>query len=290
MLVFEKAPAKINLTLDILSKREDGFHEIRTILTSIDLVDQLVFLKQKTPLISLYSDSKAIPLNKDNLVFKAALLLQQKFKIPYGVKIFIKKKIPVAAGLAGGSSDAAATLRALNRLWCCNLKMDQLKEMAKDLGSDVSYCLFNRTCVALGRGEKLKFLPPLPFFWLVLAVPPLKVFTASIYEKYSFLSNQDKGYNNFFTSKMLLHIANKDYKGIVNSLGNCLEKVTTVLYPEVLKIKELMMQYGADGVLMSGSGPAVFGLVRTYEKAKRIYNSLKKVLKNVYIARNFGDV
>lgn len=279
-MIYEQAPAKINLTLDTLYRREDGFHEVEMIMTSVDLIDRLSFEPLAQDKIELHCDSAYIPSDRRNLVYQAAELLKQTFNIKQGVKINLQKKIPVAAGLAGGSADCAAAFRGLNRLWQLNLTLDQLAELASQLGSDIPYCIYNKTALCQGRGEKLKFLSALPNAWCILAKPNISVSTAEIYGA---LNCQQASHPN--TSQALTAIANKDYKLLCQSLGNSLESVTLTKYPQVTQLKQIMTKAGADAILMSGSGPTVFALVHHENQVRRIYNALRGCCHEVYAVR-----
>jgi len=281
MKIYEKAPAKINLVLDVLRKREDGYHEVEMIMTMVDLADRIELMEIPGDTIVLSCQAGYVPLDEKNLAFQAAKLMKERYHVRKGVYIHLNKKIPVAAGLAGGSSDAAATLRGLNRLWNLNLSTAELQQLGAELGSDVPYCVAGGTAISRGRGEILEPIPSLPKCWVILAKPPINVSTAAIYEQL----NIDKIDNHPSVQKMKEAITKKDYEQICRSLGNVLENVTLSLYPEVGRIKKSMIKLGADGVLMSGSGPTVFGLVRRESKLIRIYNGLRGFCKEVYAVR-----
>lgn len=279
-MIYEQAPAKINLTLDTLYRRDDGFHEVEMIMTSVDLIDRLSFELLDKDTIELHCDSAYIPTDQRNLVYQAATLLKQKFHVKQGVRIHLQKKIPVAAGLAGGSADCAAAFRGLNKLWQLNLTLDELATLSSQLGSDIPYCIYNKTALCRGRGEQLQFLNPLPNAWCILAKPNISVSTADVYGA---LNCQQAPHPN--TSQALHAIATSDYKGLCQSLGNSLESVTLQKYPQVLKLKEIMIKAGADAVLMSGSGPTVFALVHHENQVRRIYNALRGCCQEVYSVR-----
>ncbi|HEX7056191.1 MAG TPA: 4-(cytidine 5'-diphospho)-2-C-methyl-D-erythritol kinase [Bacilli bacterium] len=281
MIVYEKAPAKINLSLDILGKRADGYHEVEMVMASIDLFDRLELAELTEDRIVVSSQAGFIPLDERNLAYQAADLMKREFNIKQGVKIHIDKRIPVAAGLAGGSSDAAATLRGLNRLWKLDIPLTQLAELSATLGSDVPYCVTGGTAVARGRGEALEKLPSPPACWVVLARPPLTVSTADIYEQY----RVGEGDQPRFTKGVVQAVYARDFHQLCHSLGNHLESVTLRLYPQVNKIKRTILQMGADGALMSGSGPAVFALANRESKAKRMMRGLRGFCRDVYMVR-----
>jgi 4-diphosphocytidyl-2-C-methyl-D-erythritol kinase len=281
MKIFEKAPAKINLSLDVLYKREDGYHEVEMVMTMVDLADRIEMQELPRDTIIISSQAGYIPLDEKNLAFQAARLIKDRYDVKQGVYIHLDKKIPVAAGLAGGSSDAAAALRGLNRLWKLDIPLAELQKLGAELGSDVPFCVSGGTAVARGRGEKLEIIASPPQCWVVLAKPPINVSTSDVYGR--FKANDIS--NHPSTATILEAIQNKDFDQLCGGLGNVLEKVTLQLYPEVRHLKECMQKLGADGVLMSGSGPTVFGLVSKEAKVPRIYNGLRGFCKDVYAVR-----
>jgi 4-diphosphocytidyl-2-C-methyl-D-erythritol kinase len=281
MKIYEKAPAKINLLLDVLHKRNDGFHEVEMIMTMVDLADRLEMEELPRDTIIISSQAGYIPLDEKNLAFQAARLIKDRYDVRKGVYIHLDKHIPVAAGLAGGSSDAAATLRGLNRLWGLNIADEELRNLGAELGSDVPYCVTGGTAIARGRGEKLEMIEAPPQCWVVLAKPPINVSTADVYGR--FRVGDLKSHPS--TASMLQAIREGSFHGMCEELGNVLESVTLPLYPEVQQLKETMHKLGADGVLMSGSGPTVFGLVAKEAKAARIYNGLRGFCKEVFVVR-----
>lgn len=279
--IYEKAPAKINLMLDVLHKRPDGYHEVEMIMTMVDLADRLEMEALSRDTIIISSQAGYIPLDEKNLAFQAAKLIKERYDVRSGVYIHLDKNIPVAAGLAGGSSDAAATLRGLNRLWDLRIPMEELKQLGAELGSDVPFCITGGTALATGRGELLTPLPNPPQCWVVLAKLPINVSTAEIYGR--FRSNDVMAHPS--ADRMRQAIERLSFQGVCEELGNVLEEVTLKLYPEVAHLKETMLKLGADGVLMSGSGPTVFGLVSKESKVSRIYNGLRGFCKEVYAVR-----
>lgn len=281
MKVFEKAPAKINLSLDVLHKRQDGYHEVEMIMTMVDLADRLEMRELPRDTIIISSQVGYIPVDEKNLAFQAARLIKERYDVRRGVYIHLDKKIPVAAGLAGGSSDAAATLRGLNRLWQLELSVEELMELGAELGSDVPFCVRGGTALATGRGERLQSLPSPPQGWAILAKPPINVSTADVYGR---LRASEINHHPS-TPDMIKAIEREDFAQICDNLGNVLEEVTLELHPEVQRLKECMIKLGAEGVLMSGSGPTVFGLVAKQAKAVKIYNGLRGFCKEVYAVR-----
>lgn len=281
MKVFEKAPAKINLSLDVLHKREDGYHEVEMVMTMVDLADRIEMQELPRDTIIISSQAGYIPLDEKNLAFQAAKLIKDRYDVKQGVYIHLDKKIPVAAGLAGGSSDAAAALRGLNRLWKLNIPTEDLQRLGAELGSDVPFCVTGGTAVARGRGEKLEPIESPPQCWVVLAKPPINVSTSEIYGKLRANAIQ----HHPSTARVIEAIQQKRFDHLCDNLGNVLEEVTLDLYPEVRQLKDCMIRLGADGVLMSGSGPTVFGLVSKEAKVPRIYNGLRGFCKDVYAVR-----
>ncbi|RIX49287.1 4-(cytidine 5'-diphospho)-2-C-methyl-D-erythritol kinase [Paenibacillus nanensis] len=281
MKIYEKAPAKINLLLDVLRKRNDGYHEVEMIMTMVDLADRLEMEELPRDTIIISSQVGYIPLDEKNLAFQAARLIKERYNVRKGVYIHLDKKIPVAAGLAGGSSDAAATLRGLNRLWGLGISEDELCDLGAELGSDVPFCVKGGTAIARGRGEKLEHIAHPPQCWVVLAKPPINVSTADVYGKLR--ANEITQHPSIANMRDALERGS--FQDMCDGLGNVLENVTLELYPEVLQLKESMIRLGADGVLMSGSGPTVFGLVSKEAKLPRIYNGLRGFCKEVYVVR-----
>lgn len=282
-MIYETAPAKINLTLDTLYKREDGYHEVEMIMTTIDLNDRLTFECRDDGEIIIDVEHNFVPSDHRNLAYKAAKLMQDRYNIKEGVKISLEKSIPISAGLAGGSSDAAATFRGLNELWGINESLETLSQLASEIGSDISFCIYGKTALCQGRGEKITHLPKPPSAWVVIAKPDIGVSTPEIYGALD-LGNKDE----VQTQACLKAIKNNDYASMCQSLGNSLEKVTMQLYPEVEKLKNTMSNTGVDAALMSGSGPTIYGFVQKERQAKQVYNALMGCCNDVYIARLLG--
>ncbi|GEB34014.1 4-diphosphocytidyl-2-C-methyl-D-erythritol kinase [Brevibacillus sp. 1238] len=280
-----KAPAKINLTLDVLAKRPDGYHEVEMVMTTVDLADRVDLTLREDGEITLDCSASFVPDDIRNHAYKAAVLLKERYQVRQGVRLYIDKQIPVAAGLAGGSSDAAATLRGLNQLWNLGLSLDELAEIGAEIGSDVPFCVYGGTALAKGRGEQITHLGTPAPCWVILAKPPIGVSTPDVYGNL----RVDKIDNHPDTRQMLQAISEQDFSLMCQSLGNVLENVTLSLYPQVRQIKELMIASGADGVLMSGSGPTVFALVQKEAKVHRIYNALRGFVKDVFVVRMLGS-
>jgi len=279
-----KAPAKINLSLDVLHKRPDGYHEVKMVMTTIDLADRIELVPLASDAIKIVSHNRFVPDDHRNLAYQAAKLLKETFGIRKGVAISITKTIPVAAGLAGGSSDAAATLRGLNKLWQLGLTLDELAELGAKIGSDVSFCVYGGTALATGRGEKIEHIPAPPPCWVILAKPTIGVSTADVYRNLNLqrIIHPD-------VDGMVQAIKDRDYERICSLVGNALEDVTLRMHPEVAHIKEQMKRFGADAVLMSGSGPTVFGLVQYDSRLQRIYNGLRGFCDQVFAVRLLGE-
>ena len=275
-----KATAKLNLALDILGKRDDGYHELETVMAMVDLADYLDFSLRLDGNIKLESSSNAVPEDGRNLIVKAGLLLQRRFQVTKGATIKLDKKIPISAGMAGGSSDAAATLHGLKQLWELNLSLDELAEIGAEIGSDVSFCVYGGVAMCNGRGEKITPLPSLPPCWVVLAKPAISVSTRDVF---SHLEVNDIQHQH--SEKMLAAIASGDYYQMVEALGNDLEDYSLEKYAEISYLKKQFEAFGADAVLMSGTGPTVFAIVKTEKKAKRLYNSVSGFCKNVHMVR-----
>ncbi|GAA3343419.1 4-(cytidine 5'-diphospho)-2-C-methyl-D-erythritol kinase [Lysinibacillus fusiformis] len=283
-MLYVKAPAKINLTLDVLYKRPDNFHEVEMVMTTVDLADRISLESREDGVIQIISTDNFVPNDHRNFAYQAARLIKDTYGIKQGVSITIEKEIPIAAGLAGGSSDAAATLKGLNELWNLGLSIDELAELGAKIGSDVSFCVYGGTALATGRGEIIKEIPAPPNCWVVLAKPKIGVSTAEVYG-----GLKVEGLEHPNTKKMIKAIETKDYELLCSSLGNVLETVTFKLHPEVVMLKEQMKRFGADATLMSGSGPTVFGLVDSEARVSRIYNGLRGFCEEVYAVRILGE-
>ncbi|TFJ93004.1 4-(cytidine 5'-diphospho)-2-C-methyl-D-erythritol kinase [Lentibacillus salicampi] len=280
MVLFERAPAKINLSLDVLGKREDGFHEVEMIMTTVDLADRIELNTIDTDIIDVSTDSQYVPNDERNIAYKAALLFKNKYQLHHGVHIAIQKNIPVSAGLGGGSSDAAAVLRGLNRMWSVGASLDELVELGATLGSDVPFCIHGCTALGTGHGEKIHTLASPPSCYVVLAKPNIGISTRHIFPKVTMDTLHHPQ-----TDKVMRSLEEKDFGRLCHYIGNALESVTFSLYPDVRRIKDKMLQTGADGAVMSGSGPTVVGLTSHFSKARRIYNGLRGFCDEVYVVR-----
>ena len=267
-----QAFAKINLGLDVLGKREDGYHEVRMIMQTIRMYDQLDMRKSVEPGIHLTTNKKYIPVDENNLVWRTAKLMMDTCGIMEGVSIHLHKVIPVAAGMAGGSSDAAATLVGMNRLFHCGLSKEKLMELGVQIGADVPYCVLRGTALAEGIGEKLTVLPPMPDCWILIGKPGISVSTKYVYTTLDL--NTDTVHPDIDGMKKALEDGN--LYGITERMGNVLQDVTIPAYPEVERIKEQMKTLGAVNAMMSGSGPTVFGIFDNEEKAQEACQKLRE--------------
>ena len=285
-----KAYGKINLGLDVVRRREDGYHEVRMVMQTVGIYDtiDLVRIPQKT--IKVETNLYYLPNDSNNLVYKAAKLLMDEFGIQEGVSIKLQKFIPVAAGMAGGSSDAAAVLFGVNKIFRLGLTMSQLMERGVKIGADVPYCLMRGTALAEGIGEKLTRLPSVPQCQVLIAKPPVNVSTKYVYENLH--ANDLRAEEHPDIDGMVEAIRSSDLHGIVKRFGNVLERVTLKEYPVIGEIKDKMKKLGAVGTLMSGSGPTVFGLFENPQLAANAYEELRygeasKLTKQVYLTNFF---
>lgn len=275
-----KALAKINIGLDVIGKREDGYHDVRMIMQSIHLYDRVEMKKTRSPQIRVETNLYYLPVNEDNLVYRAAKLMKEEFQIKEGVRITLQKFIPVAAGLAGGSSDAAAVIVGMNRIFNLGLKQDKMMELGLRLGADVPFCIMRGTALAEGIGEKLTALPPMPKCPILIAKPGIAVSTKSVYEDLRLT----EGMEHPDIDRIAENIKAKNLRGIADSMGNILETVTIPKYPVIREIKKLMKENGALNAMMSGSGPTVFGIFSNEKEIRRAYDAMKQsgLAKQVY--------
>ena len=251
-----KARAKINLGLDVLGKREDGYHEVRMVMQTIGIYDRLILTKIPEEEIRITSNLAFLPVNENNLIYKAIKLLKDEYHFPGGVSVDLNKFIPVAAGMAGGSTDAASTMFGVNRLFGLNLSMGKMMELGVRLGADVPYCVMRGTALAEGIGEKLTRITPVPHMWILIAKPQINVSTRLVYEQLDMGGIQKHP----DIDGIIRAIEAQDVVRIAQSMGNVLENVTVPLYPVIETIKQDMLSHGAINAMMSGSGPTVFGI------------------------------
>lgn len=276
-----KASAKINLGLDVIRKREDGYHEVKMIMQTISLYDKIILEKTDKKGITLSIDKSFLPADETNLAYKAAKLLMDEFDVNEGVHIDMKKYIPIAAGMAGGSADAAAVLYGVNKMFRLGLSVEDLKERGVKIGADVPYCIMRGTALSEGIGEILTPLPAPPSCKVLVLKPPINVSTKYVYENLH--ANELKYHPDI--DGMVEAIKNSDLDTMVSKMGNVLETVTVKEYPIIQEIKDLMIENGAISSLMSGSGPTVFGLFNDEEKASAAYMKLKEkdISKQIYL-------
>ena len=287
-----KASGKINLFLNVAKDgRSDGYHEIKSIMQSISLSDELTFTISRNTItnardslngISITSYNVDIPIDQKKQVNKDTMLLINTFNLhsKYNIVINIEKHIPVCSGLAGGSTNAAATLIALNKLLNLGIDHGNLIRLAGKVGSDVPFCISGGTVLAEGRGEKLQVLPDLPFFWVTLATNGKKFHSRDIYEKFDRIGKEKKSIH----KELVNNISNKNYKGFFGNLSNDLEDVATKEDAGIINIKEKALKLGADTVQMTGSGPTVFAICEDLITAKRVFEGLKSSSVKTYLS------
>lgn len=281
-----KSRAKINLSIDVLGKREDGYHLVEMIMQTIDLYDIIKITELSSDNIIIKSNSDDIPLDDNNIVCKAINLLKDKFNINKGIEIFIQKNIPIAAGMAGGSSNAAAVLVGLNKLWRLNLSELDLQELAFKLGADVPFCISGKAALAQGVGEKLSFIKGLPKdISILICKPEIFVSTKDVYEGLDLNNIQIRPNNN----KLLEYLRRENILSLAKNMVNVLESVTSRNYREIKYIEDIMMENGALGSMMSGSGPTVFGLYKNREDALKSEKELLKKYKQVYLVNSSDE-
>ena len=282
-----KALAKINLGLDVVRRREDGYHEVRMVMQTIHLYDQLLIQKSETPGIQIHSNLSFLPVNENNLVYKAGKLLMDEFDIHTGVSVELNKRIPVATGMAGGSTDAAAMLYGMNQLFGLKLKRKDLMERGVQIGADVPYCIMRGTALAEGIGEKLSSLPPMVKCPVLIAKPAVSVSTKFVYQNLKL--NEQTPHPDI--DALITDIRNSDLDNICADMGNVLETVTIPNYPVIAQIKEQMLKSGAKASMMSGSGPTVFGLFGDEETARRARAEMKAsgLAKQVYLTSIYNN-
>lgn len=282
-----KALAKINLGLDVVRRREDGYHEVRMIMQTIHLYDRLDIAKCPEPGIHITSNLSFLPVNENNLIYKAGKMLMDEFGIDSGVTVKLNKRIPVAAGMAGGSTDAAAMLYGMNELFDLKLKRSDLMERGVKIGADVPYCILRGTALAEGIGEQLTALSPMVKCPVLIAKPQISVSTKFVYENLKL----DENTLHPDIDRLIRDIENKDLQAIAGHMGNVLESVTIPNYPIIAEIKELMRKSGAVNAMMSGSGPTVFGLFADDETAQRAYEDMQRsgLAKQVYLTSIYNN-
>lgn len=286
-MITERAQAKLNLSLDILGVRNDGFHEVEMILQSIDLADEIFISRSTVAGINLIVEPSDIegadllPLDDNNLVVKAARIMFDHCNLDGGLDIRLKKNIPIGAGLAGGSTDAAAILRAVNRLCDLNLSSDLLRDLAKEIGSDVPFCVEGGTALATGRGERLTPLPTLPSIPIVLVKPQGSVATAWAYKSY----DADPSPEHPDTLQLIEAIKIGDVEAVGELMFNVLERITVKLHPSIVNIKQKLIDAGAVAAVMSGSGPTVFAIAQSIDRAQSIADSIRDPNAKIFVTQ-----
>lgn len=275
-----KSRAKINLSIDVIGKREDGYHIVEMIMQTIDLYDDIKLKELEEDNITIKSECSYIPLNEDNIVYKAAKLIKEKMDIKKGIEIFIKKNIPVAAGMAGGSSNAAAVLVGLNELWELGLSKDELRDLGLKLGADVPFCIEGGTALAEGIGEKLTYIKGInKDVNILVCKPDIFVSTKEVYQSLDIKNIEKRPDNKLLIEKL----KNDDIVSVSNNMVNVLEEVTSKKYSDIKVIENIIAKNGAMGTMMSGSGPTVFGFFDNEEKARRARVELLENYSQVYV-------
>lgn len=286
--IYLKAYGKINLALDVLRKREDGYHEVRMIMQTVDIFDSINMIKTNSGEIEIETNLFYLPTNENNIVYKAANLLFDEFEIDSGLKIKLKKFIPVSAGMAGGSADAASVMFGINKMFNLKLSKTELMERGVKIGADVPYCLMRGTALSEGIGEQLTALPDVVKCPILIAKPPISVSTKFVYENLRL----DQIETHPDIDGMILAIKDSDIRGVAERMENVLESVTIREYPQIQSLKEMMLEENAMNALMSGSGPTVFGLFENTEDAYRAKERIKEsgITKQAYVTEFYSPI
>jgi len=274
--------SKINLTLNILAKRQDGYHDIETIMQSINLADRIC-IKEGKEGIKIKCSHPLVPVDSQSLTYRSAEKVLNRYRITKGVKIEIDKKIPLASGMAGGSANSASILVGMNKLFTLNLSNKDLREIGEELGMDVPFCIQNGTALAYHKGEKVTPLPLIdPPLWIIIINPGFEIPTKWAYNNLDLdLIKKDK--NN--TKAMLKALKERELQGIAKNLFNSFEGIIIKEYPEIGNIKNRLLEEGVLGALMSGSGPTVFGIAQNKEQALKIYEKLKSEYNSIWVVQ-----
>lgn len=270
------SPAKINLSLDVIGKREDGYHLLEMIMQTISLYDKVKISKSSDMIITC--NAQGVPCDKSNIAYRAAELMKNRFNIEDNFKIEIEKNIPVAAGLAGGSTNGAAVIKGISELYSLNLSKDEMMDIGLKLGADVPFFFEGGTCLAEGIGEKLTKLSDISCP-LVVAKPPIFVSTKYVYQNLKL----DEIVVHPNTKRLIEYIKENNIRYLADSMVNVLESVTIKEYPIIQEIKNIMLEFGALGSMMSGSGPSVFGIFESVKDAQKCHNRLRDYIKEVYV-------
>ncbi len=282
------AYAKVNLGLDVLRRREDGYHELRMIMQTVDLYDTLTLEKTEEPGISMTCNVEGLPCDERNLVYKSARLMFDTFELPGGIRMHLEKRIPMAAGMAGGSTDAAAVFNGMNELYELGASKERLCELGVKIGADVPYCIVGGTALSEGIGEVLTQLPNVPDCVVLIAKPDFDVSTKYVYEN---LHANSLTYHPDIDAQVAA-IRAGDLAGVVKVMDNVLETVTEKKYTEITTIKKVMEEYGAMRAMMSGSGPTVFGLYEDADKAEEAAGAIREagLAQQVFVSSFYHPV
>lgn len=267
-----KAYAKVNIGLDVVRRLDNGYHEVRMIMQTLSLHDTLLLEMCSQEGIFVTTDAEELTCPEENLVYKAAKMLFENHGLSGGIRIHLQKRIPIAAGMAGGSTDAAAVFRGMNQLYQLGLTVEELMEMGVKLGADIPYCIVGGTYLSEGIGEKLTPAPAMPECYVLVAKPSIGVSTKWVYENLH--ANELKDHPDI--DGMLKAMSEDNLEELAGRMDNVLERVTVTKYPVIAKIEKLMLEQGALRAMMSGSGPTVFGVFKTEEAMNRAYDSMKE--------------
>jgi len=284
--IFLKSPAKLNLFLKVLRKRPDGYHDLETIFERIDLSDDICLTSNKTGKIRIFCGHPQVPKGPKNLVYQVSRMIQKKFGVTDGVDITILKRIPVAAGLAGGSSNAATTLLGLNQIWRLGLSKAKLVELGSAIGSDVPFFLYNSGwALGTGRGDRITPLKIRQKFWHVIVVVQLKMYSKDVFSRLNLELTKKEADVNIFT----LALEGKSASKAGALLHNDLETSILSIRPELLRVKQRLQKYGFGGVAFSGSGPACYGLALSEKMARVAAKDLRRHYARVFVARTLPE-
>lgn len=277
-----KAYAKINLGLDVIGRLENGYHEVKMVMQTVGIYDELSFERAEAGIV-ITTDSGELPTDENNLIYKAAKLMMETYGITEGVRIHLQKNIPIAAGMAGGSTDAAATMKGISKLFELNRPLKELRDLGVKIGADVPYCIMGGTALAEGIGERLTPLPAAPDCYLLVAKPDINVSTKYVYEHL----DAEGVAEHPDIDGMVKAIEDGNLQGIIERMGNVLETVTVKAHPIIDTIKTRMKELGASEAMMSGSGPTVFGIFLEEAKARAAYEQLKQEqpAKQIFITK-----
>ncbi len=281
-MIVERAFAKINLTLDVLGKRSDGYHEVDMIMQTVDLSDLVWLENSESSHVALESNAASLPVDSRNLAFAAAEVFRRESGVQAGVRLRVEKNIPIAAGMGGGSADAAAVLRGMNRLFGTGYTLDELAQLGAQIGSDVPYCVYGGCAWARGRGERIELRLPRPAsFFAVILRPNCHVSTGDVYANLM----QGEYSTSLHAEAALRALRSNDVRALESAMFNGLELAAMRLHPEIAQMKEKMEHTLRAPVFMSGSGPTLFTLASTQGSAQRMYNALRGFAKEVYLCR-----